>query len=128
MNREEYSQFSERVKSVPLRENWYIVFPSPDKLKNFDSLACRLVFFVVTDVTAQIRGTDYMNSFEMVDDLKEVADILRSEKILGKAIKLSDFSFSNSLNRRTKKRVISFTFHYVDRVAEAVKILNGSSR
>ena len=128
MTREEYTEFAERVKSVPLRDDWYIVFPSPDKLKNFDSLNCRLVFFVVTNVSVQLRGQEYMNSFEMIDDLKGVADILRAEKILGKTVKLADFSFSNSLNRRTKQRVVSFIFHYVDQVAEAVKMLNGSTR
>ena len=128
MTREEYSEFSEKIKLVPLRDDWYVVFPSPEKLKNFDSLSCRLVFFVVTNVSVQLRGTEYMNSFDMIDDLKEVADIFRSEKILGKSIKLVDFSITNSLNRRTKQRVVSFTFHYVDQVAEAVKMLNGSSR
>ena len=129
MTREEYFTMSEAIKNLPLeKENWYITFPPPDKLKNFDSLNCRMVFFVVTDVPLS-KSDGYMDSiskatFQFVRDMAHLEKVLHSNKQVTDMISFLDFSVSNSLNRVTKEKVISFTIHYVDKVGEALRLLN----
>ena len=125
MTREEYLTLEEAVKNVSLRENWYIVLPAPEKLKNFDSLGCRTVMFVVTDVP--ITNKDYMKSFDMIEDLHLTYHALVQNPYVQKNINILDHSMSSSLNRKLKTKTYSFTVHYVDKITETLKMLNGNS-
>ena len=105
MTREEYLTLEEAVKNVSLREKWYIVLPAPEKLKNFDSLGCRTIMFVVTDVP--ITNKDYMKSFDMIEDLHLTYHALIQNPYIQKNINILDHSMSSSLNRKARfyKRV-----------------------
>lgn len=125
MTRTEYETLEEVTKNIPLRENWYIVLPAPEKLKNFESLSCRTVMFVVTDVP--IGQKDYLKSFDMIEDLHLTYHALTSNSFIQKNINILDHSMSTSLNRKTKIKTYSFTVHYVDKITETLKMLNGNS-
>ena len=128
MTKEQYFNVSEEIKSIPIsRENWYITFPPPDKLKNFESLNCRMVFFIVTDIPIA-KSENYFNSvmkgsFNYIKDLSFIDNFLHSNPNVNRDINFLDFQISNSLNKMTKEKVLSFTIHYVDRVSEALKLL-----
>jgi len=121
MNLIDYNLFEEALNSISLPDNWYIILPAPEKLKNFDSLNCRTVIFIVTDVSINKK---YIQSFNMIEDLYSIYHLLQDNEYIKKNINLLDFAISQSSNKKIKSKTHSFTIHYTDKIIETLKVLN----
>lgn len=122
MNKEEYLNLGNNIKDISLHKNWYIVFPTPEKLKNFNSLRCRTVMFVVTDIP--LTNRNYIRSFNMIEDLSFTYHALIQNPYIQKNINILDYSISVSFNKKLKTKTYSFTIHYEDKITETIKMLS----